>query len=130
MSELRSFELGFVGTPLREQLVAAVLRGDKTGTACLVGEYEPLPAIGEQFYLLDNQDRRIGIVETTGLRILRIADCDLEFAISEGEGYESVAAWRESHVAYWSAYWKEPITDDTMFVAERFRLVEVFPAPR
>jgi uncharacterized protein YhfF len=128
MSELRLFELGFVGTPLREQLVAAVIRGEKTGTACLLGE-EQLPEVGERCTLVDNDDRPIGIVETTEVRVLRIGDCDLEFAISEGEGFASVAEWREAHVAYWSAYWKEPITDDTMFVAERFRLVEVFPTP-
>ncbi len=129
MSELRLFELGFKGTPLREQLVAAVIRGEKTGTACLLGE-EVLPTVGERCTLVDNDDRPIGIVETTEVRVLRIGDCDLEFAISEGEGYTSVAEWRASHVEYWSAYWPEPITDDTMFVAERFRLVELFPPSR
>jgi uncharacterized protein YhfF len=126
VSDLRKFELGFRGTPLREKLVAAVIRGEKTGTAGLLGEEDPLPAVGERFYLLDNEDRAIGIVETLELRILRIGDCDLEFAISEGEGFETVADWREAHVAYWSRYWPHPITDDTMFTAERFRLVEVF----
>jgi uncharacterized protein YhfF len=126
MSELRLFELGFKGTELRAKLVAAVLRGEKTGTACLVGE-EPLPTVGERCTLVDIDDRPIGIVETTSFRVLRIGDCDLEFAISEGEGFTSVAEWRAAHVEYWSSYWPEPITDDTMFVAERFRVVELFP---
>lgn len=126
MSELRPFELGFAGTPLRAQLVAAVIRGEKIGTACLLGE-ELLPVVGERSTLVDIDDRPIGIVETTEVRILRIGDCDLQFAIDEGEGFATVAEWREAHVAYWSAYWPHPITDDTMFVAERFRLVELFP---
>lgn len=127
VSGLRLFELGLKGTELRRQLVDAVIRGEKTGTACLLGE-EPLPAIGERCTLVDIDDRPIGIVETTEVRVLRIGDCDLEFAISEGEGFTTVAEWREAHVAYWSSYWPEPITDDTMFVAERFVLVELLEA--
>ena len=127
-SPLRPFELGFAGTELRAALVAAVVRGDKTGTAFLVGE-EPIPTVGERCTLVDIDDRPIGIVETTAVRVLRIGDCDLEFAISEGEGFATVAEWRAAHVAYWSAYWPEPITDDTLFVAERFRVVELFPSP-
>ncbi|MGE0398401.1 MAG: ASCH domain-containing protein [Kofleriaceae bacterium] len=127
MSELRLFELGFKGTELRQKLVDAVLRGEKTGTACLLGE-EPMPVVGVRSLLVDIDDRPIGIVETTEVRVMRIGECDLAFAISEGEGFTSVAEWREAHVEYWSAYWPEPITDDTMFVAERFRIVELFPA--
>ncbi len=126
MSDLRLFELGFRGTELRAKLVAAVVRGEKIGTAGLLGE-EPLPTVGERSTLVDIDDRPIGVVETTEVRILRIGDCDLQFAIDEGEGFTTVAEWREAHVAYWSGYWPEPITDDTMFVAERFRLVELFP---
>ncbi len=123
---MRLFELGFKGTELRATLVAAVVRGEKIGTAGLLGE-EPLPIVGERSTLVDIDDRPIGIVETTEVRILRVGDCDLQFAIDEGEGFTSVAEWREAHVAYWSSYWPEPITDDTMFVAERFRVVELFP---
>lgn len=126
MKPLRMFELGFKGTELRAKLVAAVLRGEKTGTACLVGE-ELMPVVGERCTLVDIDDRPIGIVETTEVRVLRIGDCDLEFAVSEGEGFATIADWKEAHVEYWSSYWPEPITDDTMFVAERFRIVELFP---
>ena len=126
MSEMRLFELGFKGTELRATLVAAVVRGEKIGPAGLLGE-EPLPIVGERSTLVDIDDRPIGIVETTEVRILRVGECERQFAIDEGEGFTSVAEWREAHVAYWSSYWPEPITDDTMFVAERFRVVELFP---
>jgi uncharacterized protein YhfF len=50
---VRKAEFGFAGTPLREQLVAAVLRGDKTATAGLLVDYErdgePLPTAGERY---------------------------------------------------------------------------------
>ena len=132
-------ELGFAGTPLREQLVAAVLRGDKTATAGLLVDFErdgeALPEPGQRFLLVDDDDVGVAVVETTEVRVLRVGDCDEQFARDEGEGFRSVAAWREAHERFWRgyadeirAYLDDPewnVTDDTLFVAERFRLVEV-----
>ncbi|HWH06506.1 MAG TPA: ASCH domain-containing protein [Gaiellaceae bacterium] len=131
-------ELGFRGTPLREQLVAAVLRGEKTATAGLVVDYEregePLPEPGRRYLLVDNDDRGVAVIEITDVRVLRIADCDLAFARDEGEGFGSVAEWREAHERFWRSYADEireylgdpgwDVTDDTLFAAERFRVVE------
>src|SRR5918997_6826278 len=98
-------ELGFAGTALRRQLVDAVLRGEKTATAGLLVDYEregePLPAVGDRFVLLDDGDVGVAVVEVTDVRVLRVADCDLAFARNEGEGFESVAAWREAHERFW-----------------------------
>jgi uncharacterized protein YhfF len=131
-------ELGFAGTPLREQLVTAVLRGDKTATAGLLVDFEregeALPEPGQRFLLVDNDDVGVAVVETTEVRVLRVADCDEQFARDEGEGFGSVAAWREAHERFWRGYADEiraylgdpgwDVTDDTLFVAERFRLVD------
>jgi uncharacterized protein YhfF len=118
--------LGYAGTELRRQLTAAVLRGDKTATASLREEYEPhtadpFPRIGEQWLLLDVDDRPVAVVETTEVRVVRAAGVDLAFARDEGEGFESVADWRAAHERFWH---DRPITDDTLIVAERFRVVE------
>ena len=136
---MERLELGFAGTPLREQLVAAVLRGDKTATAGLLVDFErereALPEPGQRSLLVDNDDVGVAVVETTEVRVLRVADCDEQFARDEGEGFGSVAAWREAHERFWRGYADEiraylgdpawDVTDDTLFVAERFRLVEV-----
>jgi uncharacterized protein YhfF len=63
-----------------------------------------------------------------------MGDVDLQFAIDEGEGFESVAAWRDAHEDFWNGYLDEiragigdpafALTDDTLVVCERFRLVE------
>jgi uncharacterized protein YhfF len=45
-----------------------------------------------------------------------------QFARDEGEGFESVADWRAAHESFWSGI---QITDDTLVVAERFRLVKL-----
>jgi uncharacterized protein YhfF len=131
-------ELGFAATPLREQLVAAVLRGEKTATAGLLVDYErdgePLPVAGERCLLVDNADEAVTVLEVTDVRVLRVADCELAFAHAEGEGFESVAEWRAAHERFWRGYLDEiryyvgdpgwDVTDDTLFVAERFRVVQ------
>jgi uncharacterized protein YhfF len=114
-------ELGYARTDLRRRLVDAVLRGEKTATAGLYSEDEPLPAVGARSLLLDYDDRPVGIVETTEVRILRAGDVDLAFARDEGEGFETVAEWREAHERFWADH---VIDDETLIVAERFRLVE------
>ncbi len=135
---MRTAEFGFAGTPLRAALVAAILRGEKTATAGLLVDYErdddELPAVGERFLVLDNDDHGVAVIETTEVRVLRIGECDLEFARNEGEGFESVADWRAAHDRFWRSYADEireylgdpgwDVGDDTEFVAERFRLVE------
>lgn len=136
---MRKAEFGFAGTPLREQLVAAVLRGEKTATAGLVVDYErdgeALPDIGERLAVVDHEGRDVAVIEITEVRVLPIEDADLRFARDEGEGFESVAEWREAHDRFWRSYADEirdylgdpgwDVADDTLFVAERFRLVEL-----
>ncbi len=128
-------EFAFPG-PLRETLVAAILAGDKTSTTGLLSEYEhqgePLPEIGERTVVIDSWNRPRAVIETTEVRVLRAADVDLQFAIDEGEGFTSVAEWRTAHERFWHspemrAEVGDPefrVTDDTLVVAERFRLVE------
>jgi uncharacterized protein YhfF len=113
-------ELGYARTELRRELVEAVLRGDKTATAGLHGE-DVLAKVGERWLLLDYDDKPVAVVETTEVRVVRAGDVDLEFARDEGEGFESVADWRAAHERFWS---DRQISDDTLIVAERFRLVE------
>ena len=138
MTDLPRMELGFRGTPLREQLVSAVLRGEKIATAGLLVDYErdgePVPEPGNRYLLVDNDDRGVAVVETTEVRVLRVGDCDLDFARDEGEGFATVAEWREAHDGFWRSYAEEiraylgdpswDVSDDTLFVAERFRVVE------
>jgi uncharacterized protein YhfF len=125
LTELPPFELGFRGTELRRDLVAAVLHGDKVATASLREEYwpateEPMPESGERFILLGYDDEPLGIIETTDVRVVRAADVDLQFARDEGEGFKTVAQWRAAHERFWI---ERKITDDTLIVCERFSLV-------
>ncbi|RZQ63472.1 ASCH domain-containing protein [Amycolatopsis suaedae] len=121
---MRKAEFGSPG-PLRDQLVAAILAGTKVTTTGLLAEYEqagePLPEPGERWLLVDSDDVTIGMIEILEVTCLRLADVDLRHAVDEGEGYTTVAQWRSAHEQFWNG---GDMDDDTMVVAERFRLVD------
>jgi uncharacterized protein YhfF len=127
-------EFAFPG-PLRDQLVAAIVAGDKTTTSGLVAGYEhegePLPHPGLRQMVVDSSGNPVVAIETTAVRVIRLADVDLAHALGEGEGYESVADWRAGHERFWhSADMRgamgDPeftVDDDTRVVAQTFRLI-------
>ncbi|AYF30715.1 ASCH domain-containing protein [Micromonospora tulbaghiae] len=122
---LRALALGTPGE-LRTRLNTLVLSGVKTATAGLVQEYddenEELEYVGERLVLVDDDDALVGVVEVTGVEVVRFADVPWDFARAEGEGDRSIEEWREGHGAYWARQ-GTPVTDDTRIVCLRFRLV-------
>lgn len=140
---MRKAEFGFPGTPLRRRLVEAILRGEKTATAGLLVDLErdgeALARPGERQVVVDFDDRPVAVIELTEVSVRRMADVDLPFARDEGEGFETVGAWRDAHERFFGSYLDEirvglsdphwQLTDDTLIVCERFRLVERLPAP-
>jgi uncharacterized protein YhfF len=136
LDDLPRMEFAFPG-PLRDQLVAAILSGAKTSTSGLVLAYErenePFPRVGQQMAVVDSEDRRVAAIELTEVRVVRLADVDLQHALDEGEGDESVAQWRTGHEQFWHsakvrAELGDPdftVNDDTLVLAQRFRLVHV-----
>lgn len=131
---LPAAEFAFPG-PLRDRLVAAILSGAKTSTSGLMLDYEsenePLPRVGQLSAVLDSAGRRIAVIEVTEVRVVRLADVDLQHALDEGEGYDSVQEWRSGHEEFWysaevRAEMGDPnftVDDDTLVVVERFHLV-------
>ena len=127
-------EFAFPG-PLRDQLVAAILSGAKTSTSGLLLGYErenePLPMVGQLSAVVDSQGRRVAAIEVAEVQVVRLADVDLQHALDEGEGDESVAQWRAGHESFWHSPEVRAelgdasfsVNDDTLVVAERFRLV-------
>ena len=127
-------EFAFPG-PLRDQLVAAILAGTRTTTTGLLADYEhegeALPGPGERQTVVDSAGQPVAVIETTAVRVLRLADVDLAHARGEGEGDASVAEWRAGHERFWhSAEVRDAlddpdftVDDDTLVVAQAFRLV-------
>lgn len=138
--DLPIVEFAFPG-PLRDQLVAAIVAGAKTTTTSLLAGYEagnePLPVPGQRGVVVDSTGQPVTVIETTAVRVIRLAEVDLAHALGEGEGYHSVAEWRGGHESFWrSAEVRgelgDPdftVNDDTLVVAEAFRLAGVTQAP-
>jgi uncharacterized protein YhfF len=135
-ADLPTFEFAFPG-PLRDKLVTAVLDGTKTTTTALLQDYEidgePLPVVGARAAVVDSAGRRVAVLEVTEVRVCRLGDVDLDHARDEGEGDDSVAAWRAGHENFWHGTdyrgWlgnpEFAVNDDTPVVLQRFRLVAV-----
>lgn len=134
-AQLPKSEFAFPG-PLRDKLVAAILDGSKTATTGVLADYElegePLPVVGRRSVVVDSDDRPVAVIEVTEVRTVPLSEVDLKHAVDEGEGNTSVADWRADHEEFWhSAEMREAmgdpdftVTDATIVVLERFRLVE------
>ncbi|MET7425004.1 ASCH domain-containing protein [Dactylosporangium sp. NPDC005555] len=135
MTDLPAFQFGFPG-PLRDALVAAVLDGTKTTTTGLVQDWvldgDPLPAEGDRAAVVDSDDRPVAVIELTYVELRRLGDVDARHARDEGEGHDTVAAWRAGHEEFWHGedyrgWLDDPaftVDDDTTAVLQRFRVVE------
>jgi uncharacterized protein YhfF len=116
---------------LRDRLVAAILAGEKTTTTGLAAD-DPLPVPGLRVVVVDSGGRPVAVIETTAVRMVRLADVDPGHVLGEGEGFASVAEWRAGHERFWrSAEMRRAVGDpaftvgdDTLVVASQFRLIE------
>ena len=132
--ELRRCEFAFPG-PLRDRLIAAVLRGEKTATSGLLIEYEldgePLPRVGERQSVPDSAGRRVATIEIVAVDVVALGAVDERVAVAEGEGFETVAQWRAEHERFWRdevlptlpAGSLSGLDDETSVVVEWFRVV-------
>ncbi|MGP3990150.1 ASCH domain-containing protein [Streptomyces sp. 3N207] len=135
VSGLPRAEFAFPGA-LRDQLVAAILAGEKTSTTDVLASYEhenePLPQPGERHAVIDSSGRPVAVIETTDVQVLPLADVGWEHVRDEGEGYVSVADWRERHERFWHSSRMRSslgdpdftVGDGTLVVTERFRVVK------
>ena len=126
---------------MRDALVASALAGAKTVTSSLLAQYEdagdPLPGLARQV-LIDSDAQAVALVEIVTVDVIRLGDADLQLALNEGEGFESVAQWRAAHERFWAEEVRPSLRDratlclddETRVVIERFRLVERVPALR
>ncbi|MET8282260.1 ASCH domain-containing protein [Micromonospora sp. NPDC005174] len=125
IGDLRTLALGTPGE-LRTTLNTLVLAGVKTATAGRLAEYaqggEELERVGERLALVDDDDALAGVVEITGVEVVRFGDVPWDFARAEGEGDRSIEEWRAGHSAYWARL-GTPVDDDTPIVCLRLRLV-------
>ena len=134
LSNMGKLEFAFPGT-LRDQLVAAVLSGVKTTTTTLMADYEhtgeTLPQAGIRLQMMDSNEVPCAIVEIIEIRLMPLAQVDLEHVIAEGEGNTCIAGWRANHEQFWHSEEMRnflgdaafTVNDATVVVLEKFRLI-------
>ncbi len=115
--------------PERDRIVADICAGNKTATSSLLTDYEDeATSTGTQLadllprpfmlgVLLDSNNQRLGVIETTHIESIRLGDVTQEFARAEGEGFTSVADWRKAHENFWG----DSLADNTLIVCEKIR---------
>ena len=120
-----------------------VLAVAKTPTAGLEVEYrldgDPVPTPSTREAVIDADGRFAAVIETTECRVLPMSEVDDAFARDEGEGFADAADWRRAHERFWNGYLAElrerlgdptwSLSDETLIVCQRFRLVEAYPEP-
>lgn len=132
--DLPTLELAFPG-PLRDSGVAAILNGQKTALTGLLEIYEhsgeALPQAGQRFAVLDSDGRPAVVIELVEVRVVPVKEIDDDYARAEGRGYADAAEWRAAHEEFFQSegvreyLGRTPVIgDDTLVVAERFRVVE------
>lgn len=99
-------EYAFPG-PLRDKLVAAILRGEKTATASLMEEYqrgeEQLPMVGDIEVVIDSDEKPVCLTEITDVSCEPFGKVSVVHAIAEGEGFSDAEAWRIAHREFWTS---------------------------
>jgi len=91
---------------MRARLNQLVFVGQKRATAGLWRhdyelEGEALDEVGERQVLLDNDDQRAAVVVIDRVEIHRFVDVPWEFALAEGEGFQSTSDWKRGHRSYY-----------------------------
>ena len=120
---LRTLELGTPGE-MRTDLIERVLSGTKTATTGLlqagyIDEAEELEHPGEHLALVDNDGRAVATLEVISAVVMDLDDVSLDHAISEGEGWTTLEAWRRDHLRCWNAEGTE-VRGDTAVVCISF----------
>lgn len=132
--ELPTLELGFPG-PERDSGVAAILSGRKTALTGLLQileiANEPVPETRQRISVLDSNGKSAAVIELTEVVVIPISAVDDEYAEAEGRVYGDASEWRRAHEEFFRSEGVREflgntpiIDDDTLVVAERFRLVD------
>jgi uncharacterized protein YhfF len=123
---LRLLEIGTPGA-MRQRLNGLILSGQKRATAGLLLDYvrdgQELEFLGEHLALVDDDSRRIAVVKVVQIDTVPFGEVSWTFAQAEGEGFTSLAEWREEHLRFWSSF-GETVNDLTPVVFVHFELVE------
>jgi len=110
------------GPEMADELVGYVLKGLKTATCWSVRDGQQTE-VGKRMVAKDGAGRPRAVIETVSLEQKRFDEVGLEFALAEGEGFETLDDWRADHRAYFRR--NGGFAPDMLLWCERFRVIEV-----
>lgn len=129
MDDRRPLELGTPG-PLRSELNALVLSGQKVAAFGLLAEYrderEEPEQVGERLTLIDDAGQPLAIVEITAAEPVPLGNVTWAQVEAEGEGFVSIRDWRVAHEQFWASEGR-PVDDRSELWWTRFRVVDPRP---
>ena len=116
---------------MADEILAALLRGDKratTGLKCLYElEKEPLPQVGQYSVILDSKGAPHCITRITKTEITPFREISEEYAFIEGEGDKSLSYWKDAHREVFTRECREDFqmefSEDMDCVCEYFEVV-------
>ena len=119
-------EFAFPG-PERDRLVEAILDGRKTATTSLMAEFthdhEPLPSSGRRTILVNSDNQPVAVLRYASVSVIRLGLVTWQHVLNEGEGYKSLAEWREAHESFWTSENMRQALDDPDFTVDDQTLV-------
>ena len=119
-------EFAFPG-PERDRLVEAILDGRKTATSSLMAEFlydhEPLPSSGRRTILVNSDNQPVAVLKYASVSVTRLGLVTWQHVLNEGEGYKSLAEWREAHESIWTSENMRQALDDPDFTVDDQTLV-------
>jgi uncharacterized protein YhfF len=107
---------------MADRLAALVVDGEKRATCWSIKDGQQTE-VGKQMVVLDGGGHPRAVIETVELTCKRFDEVDLQFALDEGEGDETLEQWREGHRAYFEG--EGDFSPNMMLWCERFKLVKV-----
>jgi uncharacterized protein YhfF len=123
MTDWSAFEtFSFGDSPeMADRLLDYVVNGQKRATCWSIVDGQQTE-VGKRMVVLNGKGEAAAIVKTMELTQRRFCDVDLQFALDEGEGDETLEDWRAGHRAYFER--NGGFSPDMMLWCERFELVE------
>lgn len=118
---LDSFSFGD-SPEMADHLLGFVLDGSKRATCWSIADGQQTH-VGNRMVVKDGLGRPRAVLETIELQQVRFCDVDLQFALDEGEGDETLDDWRRGHRAYFER--NGGFDPEMMLWCERFAVVEV-----
>jgi uncharacterized protein YhfF len=117
--ELETFSFGD-SPEMADRLLDCVLNGNKRATCWSTADGQQTE-VGKQMVVLNGKGEPAAIIETVELTSRRYCDVDLQFALDEGEGDETLDSWRNGHQDYFER--NGGFSDEMLLWCERFALV-------